>query len=351
MGTQPRTTGEPVTGVHTAGEIANQVVAAAVWAPSVHNTQPWRFSAHGEQISLLADGSRRLMVADPRGREMMISCGAALFTARLALRALGYIPEFLLFPDPGDPMLVAELSWRGRAAPAEWEDRLFRQVPQRRTHRGGFDPLPLPAGLLAALRGGAQRDGALLRVVADDGRRAALATLVETAERAQRLDRDYVRELADWVPPPWSTRRDGVPHTSYPARPGDTCPYYPGRDFAHGHGWGVAGFTGVPAPRSAGVVCLLTTGADDPEDWVRAGQALQRVLLTCATCGVAAALHSQPLELGWLRELVRGQVSDDGFPQLILRLGMVIQTAVSVRRLPADVLSADAVEHQSVSRE
>src|SRR5690242_4974829 len=118
MGTQPRTTGEPVTGVHTAGEIANQVVAAAVWAPSVHNTQPWRFSAHGEQISLLADGSRRLMVADPRGREMMISCGAALFTARLALRALGYIPEFLLFPDPGDPTLVAELSWRGRAAPA-----------------------------------------------------------------------------------------------------------------------------------------------------------------------------------------------------------------------------------------
>jgi hypothetical protein len=351
MGTQPRTTGEPVTGVHTAGEIANQVVAAAVWAPSVHNTQPWRFSAHGDQISLVADGSRRLMVADPRGREMMISCGAALFTARLALRALGYVPEFLLFPDPGDPMLVAELGWRGRAAPAEWEHRLFRQVPQRRTHRGGFDPLPLPPALLALLRGGAQRDGALLRVVADDGRRAALATLVETAERAQRLDRDYVRELADWVPPPWSTRRDGVPHTSYPARPGDTCPHYPGRDFAHGHGWGVAGFTGVPAPRSAGVVCLLTTAADDPEDWVQAGQALQRVLLTCATCGVAAALHSQPLELGWLRELVRGQVSDGGFPQLILRLGMVIQTAVSVRRLPADVLSADAVEHQSVSRE
>ena len=211
MDAPPLTTGEPVTPAHTAEEIASQVVAAAVWAPSVHNTQPWRFSAHGEQISLLADGSRRLMVADPGGREMMISCGAALFTARLALRVLGYIPEFRLFPDPGDPMLVAELSWRRRAAPAEWEHRLFRQVPQRRTHRGGFDPLPLPPGLLAILRAGAQRDGALLRVVADDGRRAALATLVETAERAQRLDRDYVRELADWVPPPWSaTARRGA---------------------------------------------------------------------------------------------------------------------------------------------
>jgi hypothetical protein len=351
MDTPPLTAGDPVTAVHTAAEIARQVVAAAVWAPSVHNTQPWRFRAHGDQISLLADGSRRLTVADPGGREMMISSGAALFTARLALRALGYIPEFRLFPDPGEPLLVAELSWRGRAAPAEWEHRLFRQVPQRRTHRGGFDPLPLPPGLLAVLRGGAQRDGALLRVVADDSRRAALATLVETAERAQRLDRDYVRELADWVPPPWSTRCDGVPHTSYPARPGRTCPDYPGRDFAHGHRWGVAGFSGAATPRSAGVVCLLTTGADGPADWVRAGQALQRVLLTCATCGVAAALHSQPLELGWLRKLVRGQVSDGGFPQLILRLGMVIQTAISVRRPPADVLSVEAVERQSVSRD
>lgn len=350
MDTPPLTVGEPVTPVYTATEIASQVVAAAVWAPSVHNTQPWRFRAHGEQISLLADGSRQLPVADPVGREMMISCGAALFTARLALRALGYIPEFRLFPDPGDPLLVAELSWRERAAPAEWEHRLFRQVPQRRTHRGGFDPLPLPPGLLAVLRAGAQRDGALLRVVADDGRRAELAMLVETAERAQRLDRDYVRELSDWVPPPWSTRRDGVPHTSYPARPGRTCPYYPGRDFSHGYGWGVAGFSGAPAPRSAGVVCLLTTGADSPQDWVRAGQALQRVLLTCATCGVAAALHSQPLEVGWLRELVRGQVGDGAYPQLILRLGLVIQTAVSVRRLPADVLSAGPAEDRGASR-
>jgi hypothetical protein len=223
-------------------------------------------------------------------------------------------------------------------------------VPQRRTHRGGFDPLPLPPGLLAILRTGAQQDGALLRVVADDGRRAALATLVETAERAQQLDRDYVRELSDWVPPPWSPRRDGVPHTSYPARPGRTCPYYPGRDFAHGLGWGVAGFNAAPAPRSAGVVCLLTTGADAPQDWVRAGQALQRVLLTCAACGVAAALHSQPLELGWLRELVRGQVGDGAHPQLILRLGLVIQTAISVRRPPADVITTGPAEELGAGR-
>ena len=98
-------------------EIVRYVVARAVWAPSVHNTQPWRFTADGgPQVSLHADDSRRLAAADPDGREMMISCGAALFNIRLALRSLGYIPETHVLPDPALPTLVAQVSWRERAA-------------------------------------------------------------------------------------------------------------------------------------------------------------------------------------------------------------------------------------------
>jgi hypothetical protein len=155
----------------TAAEVAAYVVAAAVWAPSVHNTQPWWFSVAGQEISLHADAERQLGVADPRGREMMISCGAALFTARLALRSLGYIPETSVLPDPGRPLLVARVNWRRRAAAAEFEQRLFNQVPLRRTHRGGFDPLPLPADLVAVLQAGAERDGAMLRVIDGEARR------------------------------------------------------------------------------------------------------------------------------------------------------------------------------------
>jgi hypothetical protein len=103
----------------TAEAIAAYVVAAAVWAPSVHNTQPWWFGAGGQEIGLYADAGRQLMVADPRGREMMISCGAALFTARLALRSLGYIPETSVLPDPGPaaagrPGELAAAGARGR---------------------------------------------------------------------------------------------------------------------------------------------------------------------------------------------------------------------------------------------
>ena len=95
-------------------------------------------------------------------------------------------------------------------------------------------------------------------------------------------------------------------------------------------------------------MCLLATAGDRPVDWVNAGQALQRALLTSAACGVSAALHSQPLERARLREFIRSQLRDGSYPQLLLRLGTVIQTAVSVRRPPASVLFAGGGEHLGI---
>jgi len=322
----------------TPEEVARFVVGAAVWSPSVHNTQPWRFHARPEEISLYADADRRLRVADPQGREMMISCGAALFTTRLALRFLGYVPEVTILPDPDRPMLIARISWQEQVAAADYERELYHQVASRRTHRGGFDLAPLPPGVIAGLRQDASRHDAMLRLMADDGRRAALAGVVETAEAILRLDGARAQELASWAPAPASARRDGVPHTSYPARPDHTDPQFPGRDFAHGHGWGHATPGSGPLLRAAGVVSILTTSGDQSADWVNAGQALQRVLLSASASGVAAALHSQPLELPQLRDLIRLQLCDHAYPQMLLRFGTTGQTAVSVRRPVEEVL-------------
>jgi len=334
----------------TAEEIAAYVVAGAVWAPSVHNTQPWRFVADGQQISVYADADRGLAVADPDGREMMISCGAALFNVRLGLRSLGYVPRTLVLPDPGRPALVAQVSWGERAPVNEFEWRLSGQVRRRRTHRGAFDPDPLPHDMLAVLCTSAARDGAALRIMADDGRRAILAAAVQTAEQQLRLDSRNLGELARWTPAPGSLRGDGVPVTSYPARTERTDPYFPGRDFARGHGWGLPPLSTAQGHRAAGVVALLTTAADRPADWVNAGHALQRILLTASTCGVAVALHSQPTELPWLREFIRTKLSGGAYPHLVLRIGMVTQAAVSVRRHPDDVLFSSGGDHVSPAR-
>jgi hypothetical protein len=182
------------------------------------------------------------------------------------------------------------------------------------------------------------REGAALRIVADDGRRAALAAAIQTAEYELRRDGERLRELARWTPAPGSARRDGVPATSYPVRAERTQPDFPARDFARGHGWGLPPLSAATSYRAAGVAGLLTTTGDRPENWVHAGQALQRILLTAGLCGAAVALHSQPLELPWLREFLRTQLSDGACPHLALRIGLVTQVALSVRRDPGDVL-------------
>jgi len=333
------TSGEAAVQASSPAEISRFVVEAAVHAPSLHNTQPWWFSTGEREISVHADVERRLPVADPNGREMMISCGAALFTARVALRYLGWVPKVSVLPDPDLPNLVARIRFGpDQTAPADYERDLFAEIPRRRTHRGGFDAEPLPSALVSVLRGEAAKEKATLRIMADESQRGALAAAVEAADYALRLDAARVREQSRWSLPPGSSRRDGVPATAYPARPERTEPSFPSRDFAHGHGWGLPPAGAGAVPRSAGIVCVLTTQADRPADWISSGQALQRVLLLASSCGAAGALHSQPLEVPDMRDFIATVLCDGACPQMVIRLGTTGQVAASVRRSVDEVL-------------
>jgi nitroreductase len=318
----------------TAEEMAQVLLDAAVWAPSVHNTQPWWFGTRGSRVTLHAGADRRLEVADPDGREMLVSCGAALYTLRLAVRRLGRRPHVDMLSDPERPGLIADVTV-GPPEPATYEeDRMYEQIQRRRTHRGGFRPESLPAGLLQALRIDAQEEGAMLRIVADPRARIALAALTEVAEQTHRQNPAYLAEMARWAPRPGSERPDGVHDDAYPRDPERTDPYFAERDFARGQGWGLLGDDQQDA---TGVVALLTTAADERTDWLTAGQALQRVLLRAAAGGVSAAFHTQALEIPELREFIRIRHCDGAYPQMIIRLGITERELGSVRRSPSDM--------------
>jgi hypothetical protein len=138
---------------------AGYLIATAARAPSVQNTQPWRFRAGEYAIELYADPGRKLRV-DPAGREMLISCGAALCGLRLAVRSLGYQPVVELLPDPARRRLLARVTL-GRAEPMTGHERkLLEALPHRHTHRGPWDVAALPAGLVAGLQHDALAEGA-----------------------------------------------------------------------------------------------------------------------------------------------------------------------------------------------
>jgi nitroreductase len=130
-------------------ERAGYLIELAARAPSVHNTQPWRFTVTGQAIELYADASRQLM-EDLTGREMIISCGAALFGLRLAIRSLGCQPEVDLFPDPSQRHLLARVRASRQAPITTGERAMLRAVPHRHTHRGVFEARPRRARVSAA---------------------------------------------------------------------------------------------------------------------------------------------------------------------------------------------------------
>ena len=175
---------------------AGYLIEVAGRAPSLHNTQPWRFTVGRDAIELHADPGRRLRV-DPDGREIVISCGAALFGLRLAVRSLGRQPVVELLPEPGTHSLARVRL--GPAAPMTAEERkLLTAVPHRHTHRGPFEPGPLPDGLLDRLRGDARAEGATLVVVDSADARAELASIAAAAGRSQDRDPAARAETRRW---------------------------------------------------------------------------------------------------------------------------------------------------------
>ncbi len=309
------------------------LIATATCAPSVQNTQPWRFRVRRHAIEVHADLGRRLRV-DPAGREMLISCGAALFGLRLGVRSLGFVPLVDLLPDPSRPGLVARVSL-GAAEPATAAERLMLQaLPHRHTHRGPFSGGALPAGLLADLERDAVAEGATLALVDRARAYERLADIVGAASREQDADPRARADTRDWTRPPGAPARDGVPATAFAAGADLHRSRLRQRDFDLGRGLGMLAAGGPPPAATA----VLHTPGDDRGDWLCAGQALHRLLARAASCQVFASLYSQPLQAAAGRALIAGRLALAGTPQMILQLGPARPAHLTARHPPADLV-------------
>jgi nitroreductase len=306
------------------------MLATAARAPSVHNSQPWRFAVGPHAIDLYADADRKLG-QDRDGREMLISCGAALFGLRLAVRGLGHVPAVTLFSERSTPWLLARVALGPAAQATEAERRMLAALPHRHTHRGAFDPGPIPAGLLAQLQHDALAEGATLALVETPGNYGKLAGLAAEAARMRAHSAGARAEIRRWSRPPGSPARDGVPAGAF----GPTAPAAPGRlaqrDFDLGRRCGLLPPPGPDEPPPAATAVLVTAG-DSRLDWLRAGQALHRVLAHAATVWVAASLHTGPLEIPVIRNLIRSQLALPGTPQMLLQFGPAHTSLASPRR-------------------
>ena len=315
------------------------LVQWAVRAPSSHNTQPWLFRVRGKVLELCLDRSRTLECVDPDRRAMVMSCGAALYYARLALRNDGYRPEVELLPDGRDPILLARLRIGTASPPTREERQLFAAIPQRRTNRHPFEEREVPILLLRALDRAAGSEGAWLDVVTDSDDKRAIAELIATGDRVQGSSRDMRRELARWISSNGDARRDGIPGYALGFGPLSSrfAPFVV-RTFD----WGkLRAESDFELALHSAALLVIRTEADTPAAWLRAGAGLARLLLLAAANGISASFLNHPIEVPSLRRELARVLCVSGTPQLLLRIGYGEHVRETPRRAVDEVLQSD----------
>ena len=317
-------------------ELLAKLVVSAALAPSSHNTQPWRFDIHGGDLELYADRSRRLPMVDPCGRELIMSCGAALQNIRVALRHYGYAGDVEIFPEGIRVDLLARVRPGDRHISSALDDMLFAAILNRQTNRERFHSLTPQASLIPALRQAAEMEGAWIETISDGAQRMAIADLVAEGDRVQGADPAIRREIAAWVHRNGSDRPDGIPVHSF------GVPHLlslVGPMVVRYAPWGSSQAKRDRAlALEAPILLVLGTPGDTPRDWLAAGQALQKVLLVATTQGVSASFLNQPLQVADLRARLRAAVDGPGAPQLVIRMGYGPDARPTPRRAMHDVL-------------
>jgi hypothetical protein len=303
-------------------------------APSVHNTQPWLWRLERNDVQLYADRGRRLDATDPEGRDLVLSCGAALHHLRVALAARGLGCTVAYSPDPANGDHLATVTpTSGPADPIA--AALYGQIGRRRTERRRMSHYPVPAEVITQLGEQARHAGADLVPVADDAIRARLVTAFREAAARQRFTPGYTAELELWTRRAAGTR-DGIGAGSI-ATPLDV--EFPLRTFpAHGQLDQPRQAPGTDAdaadPTDAAELLVIITEGDDTSERLRAGEALSAVLLHATGLRLATTPLSQATEVAQGRAAIGRALRTAKQPQIFVRVGWPATTAGDLPATP-----------------
>ena len=293
--------------------VIKTAVELACRAPSLHNSQPWRWVAGGAVVDLFADPHRIVAATDSSGRESIISCGAVLDHFRDAMLAAGWDTGVEQFPDPGDPDHLASIDFARADCVTDAQRDRAAAIARRRTDRRPFRAPKGWASVESALRSAFDPALATLDVLADEAR-TRLAEAARLTEVLRRYDDPYHHELRWWTA--HSRESEGIPDTALPSAAW-------GRDVDVNRRFPASGHDGKdPATHDQAKIVVLSSYGDARADWLGCGQALSAVLLECTTAGLATCTVTHVTEVQAGRDIVRELLSDTALvPQVLIRVG------------------------------
>ncbi len=313
-------------------------LSLALAAPSVHNSQPWQWRWDSEHaadaqgvhaIDLYADRSRRLPATDPRGTDLLVSCGVALHHARVAFAAEGWSVEVQYLPDRVEPDHLARLTFRATDVEPGYV-ALAEAMLARRSDRRWFAAQRVPPDLLIELIRAAEHQGAKATRLTQPGFRAGLTEALRTS-RLQNWDPHYVDELTE-VTHRFQLDASGVPAANRTGGEGHLNRTFPAGTLADP--------APVDGPERAELV-LLGAAEADPLGALITGEACSAMLLAATAAGLASCVLSQPLESASARRRIRELCDVTMEPLVLVRLGWPVSSdpiPPTPRRALAEVL-------------
>jgi nitroreductase len=282
-------------------------------APSIHNTQPWRWRLAGAVLELRAERQRQLGVTDPDGHLLLISCGAALHHATTALAAEGWRTEVQRIPDRGDDDLLATITVLGEEPASTEAMRAVQALRVRHTDRRPVSDIPPAADAVAAVAAAAAAAGASLHRLRHDDV-IELAVVADRAQEIELADPEWEAELAYWA---GGVRASGagVPDSAIPNEP--VASTVPSRDF------GRRGALSVSAGHDGAAVYGVLFGPDNSRGgWLRAGEALSAAWVAAVEHGLSIVPMSAAVEIPVTRQSLRHVLGNVAEPYLAMRLGI-----------------------------
>ncbi|MCV7197461.1 Acg family FMN-binding oxidoreductase [Mycobacterium angelicum] len=290
-------------------------VLLACRAPSVHNSQPWRWVAEGDRLQLFVDRHRAVPATDPSGRETLASCGAVLDHFRIAVWAAGWHANISRFPNPNNPDHLATIEFSPAGFVTPVQRSRAEAILERRTDRLPFYQPTFWHLFEPVLRSQIGDDVATLDVLSDE-QRPRLVEASQLSEALRRDDATYHAELAWWTSP--FALAEGVPPETLASdierRRVDVAREFPVRTHQDRR---------AEMNADCSKILVLSTPEDTRADVLRCGEVLSTVLLECTMAGMATCTLTHLIESPASRAIVRELIGGRGEPQVLVRVGII----------------------------
>lgn len=313
-----------------------KIIDYARLAPSVHNTQPWRFSIQDSGIAIFVEPSRALEAGDPTGRELWVSIGICIEATLQAARGLGIKATITSLQTDTRTQAVAVIHC---SSMTKKDPQLLRLLKERRSYRTSMQPATIPSSLQRACQKAIKDLPTVsLVLVTNDGQ---IATIADIADRGMRLalsSHAFRQELAPLLHYNWSPARTGL------------------HGFVLNHGalgsiwekwsvkWGLGSKRKAHADRQkvveASALLFILSKGDVPHFWLDVGRAYMRIVLEITQAGLAHSTITAPVEADRFHEDIEKMLGTHDRIQSMIRIGKATkQLARTSPRLSTDELT------------